>query len=713
MLINKNQKNATNHHISTKSQSKTNRTNPNLSTSSKRMNSSKLDPTQTQTEKKNKQLINEKYEQKLHEIELAKETLEKELSEAVAQLNKQETKIYGIQKKNLDKFKSEILKYENIYYEIKSKIEQISTQLSQSENVENILYNQTFMVFEDYLSYKNELVILRNKMKDKLDKLNALEKSFPKEFNFMQEDYQLESDLKSLANDLKVNKKNLRLLDKDTKTSSYTREQLLTQIVVLEAEVEDVLNQIKAISSDNNVSDIEKHITKNISDLIIWENLKEIMKDYFLGQQSINTSYASGATAHNNNNNNQMNSSMLSDKLASNLEVNLQRIKKELNEVKKEKIKEKNIIYEQIEKAKHESSNARTKRSINKSKAQETEHDTYSTLLALQQELENIIAVITQIDQDTKSLESLFMKYIVLIRNNETNVDEFEYRFKMEIIALMTRNTKLSEEDTTSMLNLIELYFKELTAKNAKIHSLQGKKVKTQERIAILNGEIDHLNEKIKCNQLEMRKLNEDNSNIETQRKNIKQTITARNDNLKSNLQSLGDAQFQLYLDTNREVLKNMKKIYGLKILNKVSKVQKEKFLENVIIDHTRKKENFNEYISFITKYEDVDKYYKKEIENLNENYQALLQKYESCINYVANRNKEKKILEESNNDLKEKMEIILENQVQEIQIEKQKLQLKYSVFFYLERINEIQDKIEQLNESKRILMDDYRNIQQ
>ena len=58
-------------------------------------------------------------------------------------------------------------------------------------------------------------------------------------------------------------------------------------------------------------------------------------------------------------------------------------------------------------------------------------------------------------------------------------------------------------------------------------------------------------------------------------------------------------------------------------------------------------------------------------------------------------------------------MEIILENQVHEIQIEKQKLQLKYSVFFYLERINEIQDKIEQLNESKRILMDDYRNIQQ
>lgn len=700
MLINKNQKNAmsNNTHYINKSQSKTNRTNPNLSTSSKRMNSSKLDPTQTQTEKKNKQLINEKYEQKLHEIELAKETLEKELSEAVAQLNKQETKIYAIQKRNLDKFKSEILKYENIYYEIKSKIEQISTQLNQSEHVENILYNQTFMVFEDYLSYNNELIILRNKMKDKLEKLNALEKSFPKEFNFMQEDYQLETDLKALASELKVNKKNLRLLDKDTKTSSYSREQLLTQIVVLEAEVEDVLNQIKMISNDNNVNDIEQQITKNISDLIIWENLKEIMKDYFLGQQQ---QHHSSTTT------------LMSDKLANNLEMNLQRIKTELNEVKKEKIKEKNIIYEQIEKTKNDSNNAKTKRSLNKNKSHEIETQTYNTLIALQQELENIIAVITQIDHDTKALESLFMKYIVLIRNNETNVDEFEHRFKTEIIALMTRNAKLTDDDITSMLTLIEHYFKELTTKNAKIHSLQAKKLKTQERIAILNGEIDHLNEKIKCNQLEMQKLTEDNTNIESQRKNIKQTITARNDNLKSNLQSLGDAQFQLYLDTNREVLKNMKKIYGLKILNKVSKVQKEKFLENVIIDHSRKKDNFNEYISFITRYEDVVKCYKKEIENLNENYQALLQKYESCINYVANRNKEKKILEESNNDLKEKMEIILENQVHEIQMEKQKLQLKYSVFFYLERINEIQDKIEQLNESKRILMDDYRNIQQ
>ena len=189
---------------------------------------------------------------------------------------------------------------------------------------------------------------------------------------------------------------------------------------------------------------------------------------------------------------------------------------------------------------------------------------------------------------------------------------------------------------------------------------------------------------------------------------NINLNMNQRDKNLLINLQNLGEIQFKNYLDSNKETLKNMKKIYGAKVLNKVFKVQKEKFLEKVILNHSNKKNEINNYIFFINSYNEKVNLIKIEMENLDNNFQMLFNKFENCLNFQNEKKHEKKILDEAKNDLKNKMQMILEDQIKEISIEKSQLQLKYNVNFYIEKIKEINNQINALNEDKKQILKDF-----
>ena len=181
--------------------------------------------------------------------------------------------------------------------------------------------------------------------------------------------------------------------------------------------------------------------------------------------------------------------------------------------------------------------------------------------------------------------------------------------------------------------------------------------------------------------------------------------MSIRDKNLRVNLQTLGDVQFKSYLENNEETLKNMKKIYGTKICDKVFKVQKEKFLENVILDHSYKKSKLNEYVSFINSYNDKCEFYKNEMNNLDNIYNTLLQKFQSCLNYIDEKKKEKKILDEAKTDLKNKMQFTLDDQDKEIKKEKEKLQKEHGVNFYIQKIKELNNQLNILNEKKNLIL--------
>ena len=93
---------------------------------------------------------------------------------------------------------------------------------------------------------------------------------------------------------------------------------------------------------------------------------------------------------------------------------------------------------------------------------------------------------------------------------------------------------------------------------------------------------------------------------------------------------------------------------------------------------------------------------------NLDIKFNDLIKKFESCLNFIDEKKKEKIILEEAKSDLKTKIQFILDDQIKEIQIEKQQLQLKHNINFYLEKIKEINEKINTLEEEKKKLLESF-----
>ena len=172
------------------------------------------------------------------------------------------------------------------------------------------------MIKEEYLSYNNELTLLRDQVQIHLDNLNNLEKNYPKEYKFIQEDFQLENQLNSLKSQLYNNNIDIKNMKRENIDLEDKREKLLKQIVLIQNS-DNSNKEINKINSDTKLQNLENEITKNISDLLLWTNLKNIIKNFFgTSPKEI-------------------------ESLTNALKENLNSVKEELLEFKKEKITEK------------------------------------------------------------------------------------------------------------------------------------------------------------------------------------------------------------------------------------------------------------------------------------------------------------------------------------------------------------------------------------
>lgn len=644
-----------------------------------------------QSEHRNTNELQKKFDIQIKKIEVSKERLEADLAKTIAELNKMEGKVFEIQKINLERFKNEIMRYQNIYNELKGKSDEITEQLNQSKTIDNLLYNQTFMLREDYLSYCNELILLKNKVEEKIMQLKQIEQQHPKEFKFMQEEFQLENTLKTITMKTKTNTKLIKKYIKEKESNSKQREVLLKQIVNAEEEMDILLKEVETIKDEDlSIIKLEDSIKKSVNDLVLWDKMKEMMKMLF--------------TTENLENGNSNSDTDKSTQILI-IEKSMLKIKMDLMQMKKAKANEKAIIETKV--------NELNKKIV--AKKQQQKHN--EELDELENILTNKTNEISAIEGNITIFESVFNKFIVLFKNESKEQNDIENRFKTEMISILISKKEgnrltHSSESIKSFGLLITDYFDSHIIRDRKSKELLYSQKKVDDRKNILNHDIDKLNEAISSNSKMIANLQQENSQIAKDIITLTETINIKNKNLKSNLEALGEDQFNIYLESNDTVLKNMKKIYGNKILNKVFKVQKYKFLETIIVEHSIKKAIVNESIEFIVQYENIKLHYNTQMEALDSNHQTLLQKYESCLEFQMKKNKEKSILDESSKDLKEKMEIILEEQLRNIQIEKQNLQLQYNVTFYIEQVKEITEQIERLTDAKRSILEEFEAFQ-
>jgi hypothetical protein len=648
-------------------------------------------------EQKNKKQLEEKYTKQIHRIESQIEKFEKELESTLKELNEKEARIFEIQRSKLDVFKQEISKYQNVYNEIDEKHSYVQSQIDNAKIDEEQLYNHSGMFYEDYLSYTNEIEFLKKKVVELKENLSEIEKTYPKEFEFLLQDIELEKEMneisagkKQLQEEVEVMERNKKELLKLKDNKSFEMQNLIDDIKKIEASIETG-------KKDNHLVKLEEYIVNNISDMLVFEKMKILIQNYY----------------------NQKNFDLeneLNVLLIKNLNEKMKEMKNEFVSIKNEKMLNKGKLEKTIEELSRVGLN--NKNVIDRSRVEKD-------INLRQVELERLNNEINILELNCKKKETLFNKYIIVLRSKcrkssqesyfEMNPaliieTEFEEKFKEEMLKLIDSDTTISIEEKVKNKNLVEIYFKELINREKILQASINKKRKNEETIENLAKEIEKIEENYQQCEGEINSKKAHIGEIVTKEKIFNERIETRNRNLTSNLEQLGEMEFEKYLKSNDQVLKNMKKVYGNKILDKVFKVQKQKFLETVIMDHSYKKGKVNEYIQMITRHEATLDSYSTILTELESNYKQTLRKYDGLQDFKESKFQEKIVLEESKVDLKEKMEVILEAQIKEIESEKKQLQFKFNLNFYITKVQDLGEKISELNYNKETLLKEYEN---
>ena len=443
---------------------------------------------------------------------------------------------------------------------------------------------------------------------------------------------------------------------------------------------------------------IEEYLTRNVNDLMTFEKIKILIQNYY-SQKNFDLE------------------NEINVLLVKNLGEKLKEMKNEFIQIKNEKLLSKNKLEKYI------ADISMSTRGITDKYKYEKE------LNQRQSELERINNEISLLELNCKKKETLFNKYIIVLRNKckkssqesyyEMNPaivieTEFEDKLKEEVLRTIDFSDVMIEEEKIKNKNLVEIYFKDLIYREKQIQSLYIKKKKTDENNEILIKSLEKLEENITLTETDIANKKPTVNNLTIKEKILFEKIQSRSRNLTSNLEQLGEIEFGKYLKSNDMVLSNMKRIYGNKVLDKVFKVQKQKILESIIIDHSYKKSKINEFLNEIYRLEQRIDSYNNTIIDLDNNYKNSLRKFEDLIDFKNIKRKENNFLEESKHDLKEKIELTMENQLKELENEKAQLQFKFNLGFFIEKAKTLGANIERLRierEKYKNELENFRNI--
>jgi hypothetical protein len=212
----------------------------------------------------------DKYEKHIDKLEKTIYKQEEELEKSIRALNEKEAKVFEVQKVKLEAFRYEIGKYENIYRDLEEKQNILLETIKVSNYDEEDLYNRTYMIYEDYLSFNNEIVFNKKKIVEMKETLNDIEKTYPKEFEFLLEDIRLEKEM----NEIVINKSNYIIYN----LYNLPIEQINSDIYTLEKNKNDMVKvrESKTYELNNCLEEINK-VEREMVCIIIKKTIRKLI----------------------------------------------------------------------------------------------------------------------------------------------------------------------------------------------------------------------------------------------------------------------------------------------------------------------------------------------------------------------------------------------------------------------------------------------------
>ena len=127
----------------------------------------------------------------------------------------------------------------------------------------------------------NEINIAQNKAELAFTSLKELEDTYPDDFSFLKEDFDLTKELDSAKSKLELNNKNIKKIKNENLTLDKTKQSLTKQLTSYEEELTGINEKLYEEGKNDCLNKLESHIIQNISQVYLWNFLKDVIVDFY------------------------------------------------------------------------------------------------------------------------------------------------------------------------------------------------------------------------------------------------------------------------------------------------------------------------------------------------------------------------------------------------------------------------------------------------
>lgn len=207
---------------------------------------------------------------------------ETQLNETIQNLNEKEKIVYEVQKEKFKNFSNEIQIFESIKRDLEVRLEK-----SIKINEEKLIIKkkrdiEIGMIISDYESHQIMLNIKEKEKEELKKRIGALERTYPKEFEYLYQDLVLKKELMQVINERKEIKRKLKYKESDLN-------KLKIEILDLEVNIEkkkgDLIKtnfEIDEGQQDIYYREMEEYIAKNVSSVMNFDKFKSLINGKYL-----------------------------------------------------------------------------------------------------------------------------------------------------------------------------------------------------------------------------------------------------------------------------------------------------------------------------------------------------------------------------------------------------------------------------------------------
>lgn len=230
---------------------------------------------------KNKRQLQQSYGIQVDKVDKKIQKNEETLSQILQEINEKETHIFEVQRIKVEGFKNEVSKFDKIRELMEKQLQTLEQTIKESKQNEIKLINQSEMIYEDYLSNTQEEILVKENLVELKETLKQIEKTYPKDFEFLCEDILLEKELhqvEELRNDIQSQ---IKELEKQKIKLNLQKTDKEERLELIEVEFRKIDEQIEESYRDNHLKVMEEYLINNISDYLVFSNLKQILQGKF------------------------------------------------------------------------------------------------------------------------------------------------------------------------------------------------------------------------------------------------------------------------------------------------------------------------------------------------------------------------------------------------------------------------------------------------